>query len=174
MFSKKKITTVEKLEKSKAFCIKPWVHLFISQKGTVGPCCLASWEKEETFGDVNEQTIEEIWNGTEMQKFRKTLMVDKKDARCWQCYENEENGLQSKRNVVNFLYADYLHWVKDTSRKGVAKSSKPIYWDIRISNLCNLKCRICGHHSSSSWHEDSKALKTTSYNTKIHKGPERF
>jgi len=174
MFKKKKIKTVEDIEKSKAFCINPWVHLFVSQKGTVGPCCLTSWEEDQTFGNVNNQSIQEIWNGDRIRDFRKSMMADKADERCWQCYENEKNGLRSKRKTVNFLYAHHLPWIKETKKNGLSPTSKPIYWDIRISNLCNLRCRICGHHSSSSWFEDAKEMGILNYDSKIHKGPKNF
>ncbi len=174
MFNFRKIKKIEDIKNSKAFCIKPWVHLFVSQKGTVGPCCLASWEEDKTFGNVNTQSIDEIWNGEKIKKFRQAMLQDKPDERCHQCYQNEANGLRSKRKTVNFLYADYLKWVNETKRNGEVKNAKPIYWDIRISNLCNLRCRICGHHSSSSWYEDAKAMNTSNYDTKIHKGPQNF
>jgi organic radical activating enzyme len=32
------------------------------------------------------------------------------------------------------------------------------YWDIRFSNLCNLKCRSCGHIFSSQWYQDQARL----------------
>jgi sulfatase maturation enzyme AslB (radical SAM superfamily) len=32
------------------------------------------------------------------------------------------------------------------------------YWDIRLSNLCNLSCRSCGHIFSSSWYQDQAQL----------------
>lgn len=37
-----------------------------------------------------------------------------------------------------------------------------------------MRCRICGHHSSSSWFEDAKSMNRTSYETKINKGPRDF
>ncbi|MCC6372475.1 MAG: twitch domain-containing radical SAM protein [Bacteroidia bacterium] len=173
-FKRNKIKTVQDLKNSKAFCMNPWVHLFVSQKGTVGPCCLASWEEDKTFGNVNTQNVNEIWNGEKMRAFRKSMMADKPDERCHQCYLNEQNGLRSKRKTVNFLYAHHLPLVNDTQRNGFSKNAQPVYWDIRLSNLCNLSCRICGHHSSSSWFEDAKALGQTNYETKIHKGPANF
>jgi organic radical activating enzyme len=33
-----------------------------------------------------------------------------------------------------------------------------IYWDIRFSNLCNLRCRSCGHIFSSNWYDDQVKL----------------
>jgi len=170
----RKITDLESIKASKAFCMKPWVHLFVSHFGTVVPCCLTPWEKEQALGDINEQTVEEIWQGKPMREFRVKLMNDEQDDRCGQCYENEKVGLRSTRQITNLLYADKLNWVLGTLPDGTAPDSKPVYWDIRISNLCNFKCRICGHHSSSAWYEDAKALGLLSHDVKLHRGPKDF
>ncbi len=154
--------------------MKPWVHLFVSQYGTVVPCCLAPWEKDQALGDINEQTVKEIWNGERMREFRQRMLKDEPDNRCWQCYENEKVGLRSSRNITNMLYADKMGWVLKTKDDGSSDESKPVYWDIRISNLCNFKCRICGHHSSSQWYEDARALGLLSHDIKLHRGPKDF
>jgi hypothetical protein len=84
---------------------------------------------------------------------RSNMIQDKKDKRCWQCYENDKVGIRSHRKIYNKQYIHKLDWVLNTLKNGMAPDSKPIYWDIRISNLCNFKCRICGHHSSSKWYD---------------------
>ena len=174
LFSNRKITTAESVAESKAFCMKPWVHLFVSQYGSVVPCCLTPWDKEGALGDVNKQSIQEIWNGSEMRQFRKNLLKDQTDPRCSSCYESERNGLKSTRKMTNALYADKLDWALDTKRNGHSEKAKPIFWDIRISNLCNFKCRICGHHSSSQWYKDAKEMGSLSHETKIQHGPKNF
>ncbi len=170
----RKINNLASIENSKAFCIYPWIHLFVSHFGTVSPCCLTPWDKDQALGDINEQSVEEIWNGDRMREFRLKMLRDEQDSRCWQCYDSEKNGLRSTRNMTNFLYADKLDWVLDTAADGSSSKAKPIYWDIRISNLCNFKCRICGHHSSSQWFEDAKTLGLLSHDTKLHRGPKDF
>lgn len=174
LFSNRKITDAKSVAESKAFCMKPWVHLFVSQYGSVVPCCLTPWDKDGALGDVNKQSIQEIWNGGEMREFRKTLLKDQKDERCKTCYESEKNGLKSTRKMTNALYADKLDWALDTKRNGYSEKAKPIFWDIRISNLCNFKCRICGHHSSSQWYKDAKEMGSLSHETKIQHGPKNF
>ncbi|PHR37124.1 MAG: hypothetical protein COA38_00090 [Fluviicola sp.] len=174
LFSNRKITDAQSVAESQAFCMKPWVHLFVSQYGSVVPCCLTPWDKEGALGDVNKQSIKEIWNGTEMRQFRKTLLKDQPDERCKSCYESERNGLKSTRKMTNALYADKLDWALDTKRNGFSEKAKPIFWDIRISNLCNFKCRICGHHSSSQWYKDAKEMGSLSHETKIQHGPKNF
>ena len=170
----RKIRDVASIEKSKAFCIKPWVHLFVSQYGTVVPCCITPWDKDQALGDVNEQTIQEIWNGKAMGEFRIKMLKDQPDKRCWQCYENEKMGLLSDRINSNFNYADKLDWVLNTGYNGNSPDSKPIYWDIRISNLCNLKCRICGNDSSSQWYDDAKKMGLFTYKERVNRGTKDF
>lgn len=169
-----KIKDFESLRNSSAFCMKPWVHLFISQFGTVAPCCLAPWDKERALGDINEQPLADIWNGEKMRELRLKMLRDEQDARCNQCYENEKVGLRSTRNMTNLLYADKLDWALNTSADGSSMDAKPIYWDIRFSNLCNFKCRICGHFSSSQWYDDAKALGLLTHDMKLHRGPKDF
>ena len=144
----------------------PWVHLYISPAGKVNPCCISSWEDD--VGDVNESSIEEIWNGKKMKKVRSRMLRDLKIKGCWQCYENERLGLRSNRQVSNFCYSHKMDWVESTKGNGYAPESKPIYWDLRITNLCNFKCRICNHHSSSKLYDEAVKLGTTAYPTRVH------
>jgi radical SAM protein with 4Fe4S-binding SPASM domain len=153
-----KISCLKDVSESKAFCIKPWVHLHVSVYGKVTPCCQAAWNDNYAFGDINQENFNEIWNGEKMREFRLAMLKDDFNFRCHHCYDLEKEGLQSHRTLTNSIYADKLPWVLETDATGVSPNAKPVSWDIRISNLCNFKCRICGHHSSSSWYEDAKAL----------------
>ena len=157
-FEGRKIFDEESVKESEAFCMLPWVHLYISQFGTVAPCCVTPWEEDNAFGNVNKNSVNDIWHGEPIKKMRANMLKDKKDSRCWQCYENEAAGIRSHRKIANWRYIHQLDWVKTTKANGDAPDSKPIYLDIRISNLCNFKCRICGHNSSSKWYDDAKAL----------------
>lgn len=146
----------------------PWVHLYSNTQAKVSPCCISPWSNEKELGDLNRDQVMEVWNGTAMKKLRSKMLKDQKDSGCWQCYLNEENGLKSKRILSNMLYAHKFDWVQSTKNDGFSPDSKPIYWDIRISNFCNFKCRICGHHSSSKWYDDAKAMGTLSFPNRIH------
>ena len=168
LFNSRKITDEESVKNSEAFCMLPWVHLYVSQFGTVAPCCVTPWEEEKAFGNINKTSINDIWNGEPIKKMRSQMLKDQKDPRCWQCYENEKVGIRSHRELANWRYIHKFDWVKTTDSKGNAPDSKPIYLDIRISNLCNFKCRICGHNSSSKWYDDAKALNELTYDKALH------
>ncbi len=142
----------EFVAQSRHFCIMPWVHLHVTQYGTVTPCCQAPWDAAHAFGQLDQQPISEIWNGKAITEFRNRLRQDRPDARCTRCYEKEASGLKSFRQISNDHYPHHL------DRVGQSTVPPPRYFDIRFSNLCNLKCRICGPWSSSQWHADAVAL----------------
>jgi radical SAM protein with 4Fe4S-binding SPASM domain len=150
--------TPEFVQASPVFCMMPWVHLHITQQGRATPCCMAPWDEAASFGNVNEQPILDIWQGKRMGQFRTNMLAGVADERCSRCYKRERVGLYSLRQATNDFYLHHLDWVKQTLPDGTCPPSKPIYLDVRFSNLCNFKCRICGPWSSSLWHSDAKVL----------------
>jgi organic radical activating enzyme len=70
---------------------------------------------------------------------------------CGRCYEQEANGFFSGRKSANKHHGHHV-------KKLDANPFEMTYWDIRFSNLCNLKCRSCGHIFSSQWYQDQAKL----------------
>jgi radical SAM protein with 4Fe4S-binding SPASM domain len=66
--------------------------LHITQYGTVTPCC-QPWDQQNAFGDINKNSIEEIWNSSGMKKFRLKMLNNQPDGRCNGCYIKEKAGL---------------------------------------------------------------------------------
>lgn len=50
-------------------CSYPWRTIVILHNGKVAPCCL-DYNGVQVIGDVNKNTIKEIWNGKEFNKLR--------------------------------------------------------------------------------------------------------
>jgi MoaA/NifB/PqqE/SkfB family radical SAM enzyme len=48
--------------------------------------------------------------------------------------------------------------VNNTNKDGSYDEMKLVYWDFRFSNLCNMKCRMCGGHLSSMWVADEDKI----------------
>lgn len=142
------------LHNSKAFCMMPWVHLHVDTRGQAQACCVGNIP----FGNVNEQSIGEIWQGQPIREFRWKLMKDEPDPRCRVCYAREAAGAVSMRQEVNRDYAHQFPAVQTTLSEGTAPLARPVYWDIRFSNLCNFRCRTCWHGASSRWFEEAQEL----------------
>lgn len=139
------------------FCVMPFVHLHIAQDGAVLPCCQAPTSEALSFGNINRQSIAEIWNGPGLQQFRRKMRAGDRDERCAGCYSKEAEGFMSLRRVSNDKYAGQISHIR-AQPEDPAPMPEPVYIDVRFSNHCNFRCRICGPTSSSAWHQDAVAL----------------
>ena len=138
------------LKESKTFCIYPWIHLHAYPTGEVYPCCHAEM-KPGIVGNCRKNTLEEIWKDTPMEQLRADMLSETPNATCTRCYEQEESGFFSGRKSANKHHGHHIKKLETTP-------FEMIYWDIRFSNLCNLKCRSCGHIFSSQWYQDQAKL----------------
>src|SRR5205814_2300738 len=93
----RKIKSLKDVEASKAFCMKPWVHLHVAHFGEVALCCNAAWGDEYAMGYIDTQSFEQIWNGQLMRDSRLSMLNDEPNFRCTRCYQQEEVGLRSPR-----------------------------------------------------------------------------
>jgi uncharacterized Fe-S cluster-containing radical SAM superfamily protein len=104
------------------------------------------------YGSLQTNTVEEIWNGEEIKKFRKDLLCGVPRRECKSCYIQEKSDQISLRKDLNIKYYEkYSHLVESTNDDGSVENPTFAYLDIRYSNKCNFKCRMCGPHFSSAW-----------------------
>jgi radical SAM protein with 4Fe4S-binding SPASM domain len=137
------------LKESKTFCIYPWVHLHVYPTGETYPCCHA--EMSRPVGNSKQNTLAEIWQNDAMQQLRQDMLTETPNPVCTRCYEQETAGFFSGRRSANKHHGHHI-------RKLDANPFEMTYWDIRFSNLCNLRCRSCGPIFSSSWYQDQAKL----------------
>jgi organic radical activating enzyme len=138
------------LTESKTFCIYPWIHLHAYPTGEAYPCCHAEMGVGQV-GNCRNNTLEQIWTDTPMKQLREDMLSETPNVACGRCYEQEANGFFSGRRSANKHHG---HHVKKLEKNPFEMT----YWDIRFSNLCNLKCRSCGHIFSSQWYQDQAKL----------------
>lgn len=145
------------LKDSKTFCIYPWIHLHAYPTGEAYPCCHAEMRVGE-IGNCRKNTLAEIWNSTEQKQLRLDMLTETPNAACGRCYEQEKSGFFSGRQSANKHHGHNVDRVSATNNDGTLDQFQMTYWDIRFSNLCNLKCRSCGHIFSSQWYQDQSKL----------------
>lgn len=129
------------------FCVLPWVSLEASPVGTVRPCCLADDEILDNNGNkfkLDTADFADIQNSNHMRQLRTEFLSGQQPRTCRKCWNEEESGRKSKRmHTLDRLKHTLLDdvWSYDT---------KPLmFLDLKLGNICNLKCRICGSWSSS-------------------------
>lgn len=145
-----------KLMKSDTFCMLPWLHLHAWPDGRAYPCCLA--KAAHPIGNFKEKSMKEIWNDEPMRAMRRNMLADKPCAECGDCYEQEGAGFTSMRNNSNKSFGHHIAEINETRPDGSLPDMRLHYWDVRFSNICNLKCRSCGSIFSSRWYDDDVKL----------------
>ena len=129
------------------FCVLPWVSLETSPIGTVRPCCLAENELRDATGDkfnLARAEFTTIQNSPDMQALREQFLQGDEPETCRKCWREERVGRTSKRmHTLDRL----KHMIPDEEW---TRDAKPLmFLDLKLGNICNLKCRICGSWSSS-------------------------
>jgi MoaA/NifB/PqqE/SkfB family radical SAM enzyme len=129
------------------FCVLPWISLETSPIGTVRPCCLAEDELRDNAGDkFNLATAQfsTIQNSHDMRRLRQAFIDGDQPETCRKCFQEERAGRTSKRmHTLERL----KHMIPD---QDWTIDAKPLmFLDLKLGNICNLKCRICGSWSSS-------------------------
>jgi len=151
----------------KTICMLPWVSIEASPMGTTRPCCMAHDEITDESGkkyDLNETNLEVAYHSEYMQNLRRQFRRGEKPATCNRCWEEEAAGRDSKRihSQVRLkeLYQQ-VDWENDDP-------DQLWFVDLKLGNICNLKCRICGSWSSSKWAEEELAYMPKDFDKKSH------
>jgi len=138
------------------FCVLPWVSLETSPIGSVRPCCLADDElRDDSGAKFNLQTasFNAIQNCQDMQDLRSEFLAGGQPKTCRKCWNEEDAGRTSKRmHTLDRL----KHMVLD--QEWTLDARPLMFLDLKLGNICNLKCRICGSWSSSTFATEELAF----------------
>jgi radical SAM protein with 4Fe4S-binding SPASM domain len=138
------------LNESKVFCMFPWVHLNVTPKGDIYPCCSNNYT--EPFGNTKNTSLKDAFNNPQMKQIRLNMLNDTPSKICEFCYKHEQAGPYSFRNYSKEHFANHFDEIVPTTKEdGTVDDFKMRYFDIRFSNICNFKCRTCGSEFSSQW-----------------------
>jgi len=148
------------------FCVLPWVSLEASPIGTVRPCCLADDEIVDNNGDkfeLHTANFGDIQNSRHMQSIRQQFLAGEQPQTCRKCWNEERSGRTSKR----------MHTLDRMKHMGIdsewTAEAKPLmFLDLKLGNICNLKCRICGSWSSSQFASEEIAQLPPEQKKKSH------
>jgi len=157
-------------------CMLPWISIEASPMGTARPCCLAREEITDDIGNkfqLTEVTLTDIYKSKYMQNLRQQFRNGEKPETCKRCWEEENAGRDSKRIYSQLRFKEF------TETKTVDELFTMIDWqndtpdqlwfiDLKLGNICNLKCRICGSWSSSKWASEEMDYLPKGYDKKKH------
>lgn len=135
---------------SKTFCALPWMHIATTATGNFRVCCNSTPGKnlirksDNTPYKIAKDDINEAWNSETYTNIRNQMLNNERPEMCQRCFREEDVGIKSARINANNKW--------QTEKQYAEHADLDIqYVDIRLSNLCNLKCRMCNPYSSNMW-----------------------
>jgi hypothetical protein len=167
---------LEERSGSPTFCVLPWLHLATRPNGDMRICCVGNASGADT-GDYEVGLVKnengrpanfakdlpsEAFNNDYMKSVRNLMLDGKVPASCRKCFEEEAQGIVSKRiwESGTWIYdeeVDVQELIRETELDG-SVPYKLQYLDLRLGHTCNLKCIMCSPHDSSQWVKDHKQL----------------
>ena len=135
---------------SNTFCILPWMHLATTATGNLRVCCNSTpgenliLKPDGTPYKLYKDDMQKAWNSETYATIRKQLLNNERPSMCTRCFREEDAGIRSARLAWN------EKWTEDKPYTMNAPFDIK-YVDLRLSNLCNLKCRMCNPYSSNMW-----------------------
>lgn len=135
------------------FCIAPYQHACVNSKGKLKICCVS---KEVSKHNYNE--LAEWYHSDILKTLRSDLHNGVKNPICEHCWVAENSKKVSQRQIYN----RHIGKIIDTKWNNNFKKNKKLIevlskinhkninsFDLKLGNLCNLKCIMCKSENSS-------------------------
>ena len=144
---------------SKTFCILPWMHLATNASGNLRVCCNSTPGKnfirrpDGSAYKLHRDDLEEAWNSEVYKTIRQQMLDGERPEMCTRCFREEDAGVRSARQAWNDKWKEDVKYAVDA----------PFdikYVDLRLGNLCNLKCRMCNPYASNQWVKEWELVET--------------
>lgn len=108
------------------FCPLPFVQMTLKTEGQLSPCCL---QQEYILGQIQNQSLKEIWNSPPIKNLRKEF-ISGEIKTC----KDRINQYSCHKNFERFLSQIVLNEEQE---------QMPIRFDLRLDQSCNLRCTMC-------------------------------
>lgn len=149
------------------FCPLPWIHIAIRNNGDLRVCCHANQgpdrgllrKDDNTIYNASIDNIVESRNCKKLKDIRLQLLNNIWPDECVRCMREESSGIKSRFTYEKEIwnkYFDESKAIEFTKSDGSIDVNRvpSAYFDMRLGNKCNSKCRICSPTDSSLWYED--------------------
>ena len=130
-------------------CTMPFNSLELSPEGTAQVCCkirkIITKPDQNPYNILHDDLVT-IWNSEDLKVLRQKFINGEKPEECIRCWTEEDAGMQS------------LRLQQDRNMKCDIEEPRVVLLSLKLSNKCNLACRICGPYLSSLWQTQHEKL----------------
>ena len=131
----------------------PFTGLATREDGAIKVCC-----RSQPVGWIQEQSLEYTWNSEAMCTVRRQVLNDERPDVCKPCFELEDQGVESlrQRHIKDTIPESRINLYPTALDKLTSNYTMPFEFptmEIKLNNLCNLKCRMCNPLDSTNWND---------------------
>lgn len=147
-------------------CALPFTHLATHPDGHTSFCCVSDHKNCASHAkrggvpiSLNDFSIREMINSDTYRQVRLDMVNGKEPDACKRCFDEERAGIRSKRQEENSRYLESsMKTISNMDEHGFVKELDFHFVELRLGNICNLKCRTCNPVSSSKWIKEYSEL----------------
>ena len=141
------------MNQSKTFCMHPFTGLATREDGAIQACC-----RSHPIGWIQKDSLEGIWNNDTMKRIRRQVLSSERPPECAPCFALEDQGVESlrQRHIKDTIPESRINLYPDALDDLHPEMTMPFKFptmEIKLNNLCNLKCRMCHPMDSTSWND---------------------
>jgi MoaA/NifB/PqqE/SkfB family radical SAM enzyme len=138
---------------SKTFCMHPFTGLATREDGAIKVCC-----RSHPIGFIQDAPLDYHWNSETMQRIRRQVLRGERPPECEPCFSLEDQGVESlrQRHIKGEIPEARINLYPNALNKMKHDFTMPFEIptiEIKLNNLCNLKCRMCNPTDSTSWND---------------------
>lgn len=132
-------------------CYAPWHSILVRFNGDIVPDSVYT----NRYGNVLETPLIELLNAHTASYTRESIKLGILPPECQQCVKKESAVGHSRR----LFFKDLLNPMLENKEYDYSKNPTDIlFLEFNMSNICNLKCRMCDGINSSAWVKDDIKL----------------
>ena len=134
----------------------PFTGLATREDGAICACC-----RSHPVGFIDKESLEEIWNNDTMKRIRHQVLNNERPPECEPCFSLEDQGVESlrQRHIAGRIPEARVNLYPNavsTMRKDYTMPFEIPTMELKLNNLCNLKCRMCHPMDSTAWNDWSE------------------
>ena len=136
----------------------PFTGLATREDGAIKICC-----RSMPVGWIQDESLEDAWNGAAMRETRKQVLCGERPEVCKPCFDLEDQGVESlrQRHINGVIPEARINLYPNALDALTENYTMPFEFptmEIKLNNLCNLKCRMCNPLDSTNWKDWDKVV----------------
>lgn len=147
--------------KNRSICALPFVEYHdhnVDGLNLCGRSMTHPIKEEETFMN----NLEAWLKGSQINKIRQNIIKGQRIDNCRSCYRYEDKNIKDQRWNYSF---NWIAKLKIKNIESLEKITKPLHYNVRLNNKCNLMCRMCSENYSHLIEKENKTIEDKKFKT---------